>query len=328
MGHGRGPGRRRRGDAGRARDQRLRGAERRVRRRGGEVRGGLEPHGAGSGIVIAPRGIDCGVGDAGDGRHGGGVHALAHGGDGCRADGDGVGLGERGVGERDAAHVGDVRRGLGQRDAERGDGGRRGSGGCEHGDGDGFVGLGLHGEWNLGVCGCRGGGRRRDAGGDDGLADRGGGERDVGGDAFGDGRGHGRGGSLLVDSGGRGRGRGCGAVRADGRRRAVVQGGEGLRGAGRYGHRRAVRGHGAGYRRGQPGRCGAGGSALRCGRRGTGAVERIGGRGCTDANLGALDTASQARRWIRRHSLRRRRSRCRLQALRGRSMRWRCRRRW
>ena len=205
---------------------------------GGEVRGGLEPHGAGSGVVIAPRGIDCGVGDAGDGRHGGGVHALAHGGDGCR--GDGVGLGERGVGERDAAHVGDVRRSLGQRDAERGDGGRRGSGGCEHGDGDGFFGLGLHGEWNLGVCGCRGGGRRRDAGGDDGLADRGGGERDVGGDAFGDGRGHGRGGSLLVDSGGRGRGRGCGTVRADGRRRTVVQGGEGLRGAGRCGHRRGV----------------------------------------------------------------------------------------
>ena len=207
---------------------------------GGEVRGGLEPHGAGSGVVIAPRGIDCGVGDAGDGRHGGGVHALAHGGDGCRAYGDGVGLGERGVGERDAAHVGDVRRSLGQRDAERGDGGRRGSGGCEHGDGDGFFGLGLHGEWNLGVCGCRGGGRRRDAGGDDGLADRGGGERDAGGDAFGDGRGHGRGGSLLVDSGGRGRGRGCGTVRADGRRRTVVQGGEGLRGAGRCGHRRGV----------------------------------------------------------------------------------------
>ena len=151
MGHCRGPGRRRRGDAGRARDHRLRGAERRVRREGGEVRGGLEPHGAGSGVVIAPRGIDCGVGDAGDGRHGGGVHALAQGGDGCRAYGDGVGLGERGVGERDAAHVGDVRRSLGQRDAERGDGGRRGSGGCEHGDGDGdgFFGLGLHGEWNL-----------------------------------------------------------------------------------------------------------------------------------------------------------------------------------
>ena len=145
----------------------------------GGVRGGLEPHGAGSGVVIAPRGIDCGVGDAGDGRHGGGVHALAHGGDGCRAYGDG--------------------------------------------DGDGFFGLGLHGEWNLGVCGCRGGG-----------------ERDVGGDAFGDGRGHGRGGSLLVDSGGRGRGRGCGTVRADGRRRTVVQGGEGLRGAGRCGHRRGV----------------------------------------------------------------------------------------
>ena len=64
------------------------------------------------------------------------------------------------------------------------------------------------------------------------------GSADVGGDAFGDG--HGRGGSLLVDSGGRGRGRGCGTVRADGRRRTVVQGGEGLRGAGRCGHRRGV----------------------------------------------------------------------------------------
>ena len=48
------------------------------------------------------------------------------------------------------------------------------------------------------------------------------------------------------------------ALTADGR--AVVQGGEGLRGAGRYGHRRAVRGHGAGDGRGQPGGCGAGGA--------------------------------------------------------------------
>ena len=65
---------------------------------------------------------------------------------------------------------------------------------------------------------------------------------------------------CLVDSGGRGRWRGRGEVRADGRRRAVVQGGEGLRGAGRCGRGRRVRGHGAGDGRGQPGGCGAGGA--------------------------------------------------------------------
>ena len=94
----------------------------------------MAPDGGGAVSLVVRATSDCAaqnaVCDAGDGRHGG-VHALAHGGDGCRADGDGVGLGERGVGERDTAHVGDVRPGLGQRDAERGDGGRRGSGGCE-----------------------------------------------------------------------------------------------------------------------------------------------------------------------------------------------------
>ena len=44
------------------------------------------------------------------------------------------------------------------------------------------------------------------------------------------------------------------------RRLAVVQGGEGLRGAGRCGRGRRVRGHGAGDGRGQPGGCGAGGA--------------------------------------------------------------------
>ena len=56
---------------------------------------------------------------------------------------------------------------------------------------------------------------------------------------------------------------------------------------------------------------------LGCGRRGAGTVERVGGRGRADSAFSeALDTASQPRR---------RRLRCRLQALRAPSMRWRCR---
>ena len=141
--------------------------------------------------------------------------------------------------------------------------GRRGGGGREHVDGDGVVGLGLHGEWNLGVCGCGGGGRRRGAGGDDGLADRGGGERDGGGDTFGDRCGHGGRGPLLVDSGGRGRWGRQREVRTDRGRCADIQGGEGLRVAGRYGHRRGLRDHGSGDGRGQPGGCGADGAVIR-----------------------------------------------------------------
>ena len=136
---------RRRGDAGRARDHRLR----RRRTPCATPRGGSSRGTCASRCRVRHRSLPV-VSIAASatpvsGRHGGGVHALAHGGDGCRADGDGVGLGDWSCGERDGADVGDVRRGLGQRDAERGDGGRRGSGGREHGDGDGVVGLGLHG---------------------------------------------------------------------------------------------------------------------------------------------------------------------------------------
>ena len=97
----------------------------------------------------------------------------------------------------------------------------------------------------------------------DGLADRGGGERDGGGDAFGDRCGHGGRGPLLVDSGGRDRWGRQGEVRTDRGRCADIQGGEGLRGAGRRRHRRGLRDHGSGDGRGQPGGCGAGGAAIR-----------------------------------------------------------------
>ena len=84
------PDGRRRGDPCRARGDRVRRAARRVRRGRAEVLRRLAPDGART--ADAFRGVHRAGGDAGERGHGGGVHALAHGRDGCRTDGGGGGL--------------------------------------------------------------------------------------------------------------------------------------------------------------------------------------------------------------------------------------------
>ena len=248
----------------RTRNHRLRGAIRGVRCGRAEVRGRPEPHG--SGTAGAAGGVDfggCVV--AGDGRRGGSIRAAAHRGYGGGADGGGLAVTETGSVLTGAAPTSvTFAGGLGERDAERGDRGRRGGGSREHGDGGAVRGCGLRGGRGVGHGRGGRGGRRRGAGRRDGLAHRGCGERDGGGGAHGERCGHGCGEPRLVDPGGRCGRSGRGAVRADGGRRAVVWGGEGLRGAGRCGRGRGLRGHGAGDRRRQPGERGAGGAA--CGR--------------------------------------------------------------
>ena len=104
--------------------------------------------------------------NAGDRGHGGGVHALAHRGDGRCAHGVGLGLG---LGDRQCArrHAADIRHlpgGLGHRDAERRDRGRRDGRGRKHGDRDGVRGRWLRGGRSVGIS--RGGrrGQRRGTG--------------------------------------------------------------------------------------------------------------------------------------------------------------------
>ena len=77
-----------------------------------------------------------------------------------------------------------------------------------------------------------------------------------------------------------------GTVHAERAGCARLPGGEGLRVAGRRRRRRRLRGDGAGQRRDQRGRCGAGVAAVGCGGRGgAGAVECVGGWGRADARL-------------------------------------------
>ena len=132
------------------------------------------------------------------------------------------------------------------------------------------------------ACRCR----RCGAGGVDGLADRGCGEPDRGRDTHGDGCGHRRRGACVVAPGGRERGDRCGAVHTERGGRARVPGGEGLRGAGRCERGRRLRGHGAGHRRVEPGRCATRGAACRCRRCGAGGVDGLADRGCGEPDRG------------------------------------------